>query len=254
VSAMRDDQGPGGVARLRRAARRAARRTVDAVVGPVAGSLAGGRTAHAVAVTYDDGPEPTVTPHLLDVLDEHGARCTFFVLVPLAEEHPDLVLDAIARGHEIALHGLDHTPLTDWSHRAAVATLRTARARLEQVTGTPVTRYRPPYGKQTPATWLAARRAGLEVVVWTCDAADWVDATEHEVAQRGLARLSPGGVLLLHERIEPGPRGEPVSTSFDRVTVARLVLAELAARGLEARTVDALVAEAGPRRTAWFGH
>jgi len=251
---MRDDQRPDRMARLRRTVRRGARRTVDTVVGPVAGSLAGGRSTRAVAVTYDDGPEPTVTPHLLDVLDEHGARCTFFVLVPLAEQHPALIREALARGHEVALHGLDHSPLTDQSHRQAVATLREARARLEQVTATPVTRYRPPYGKQSPATWLAARRAGLEVVVWTCDAADWVDAPAPEVAARGLARLAPGGVLLLHERIEPGPRGEPVSTSFDRVAVARLVLGELAARGLEARTVDALVAEAGPRRTAWFGH
>lgn len=235
-------------------ARTGARRIADVVLAPVLGSVAGGRRDDEVAVTFDDGPDEATTPALLDLLDRLGVRCTFFLLVPRAEQHPDLVRQIRDHGHEIALHGLDHRPLTSLRHADAVRTLRDARRRLEAVAGTTVTRYRPPYGKQTPASWVAARRAGLEVVVWTADAADWVDRPAAEVAATAAARLGPGGILLLHERVEPGPDGEPVSTSFDRAEMAERVLDDVSARGWSAVTVETLVRDGGARRTAWFGH
>lgn len=245
-----------GIARasMPRWVRTGARRAADATLAPLVGSVRGGRATDRVAVTFDDGPDPDVTPALLDLLDELGVRCTFFLLVPQAERYPALVRRAVDAGHELALHGLDHRPLTSLRHGEAVDTLRAARRRLESVAGTQVGRYRPPYGKQSLTSWFAAHRAGLEVVVWSADAADWVDQTPDEVAATAARRLAPGGILLLHERIEPGPGGEPVSTSFDRVAVARTVLTDLRARGLEPGSVDELVRAAGPRRTAWFGH
>ncbi|WP_448631440.1 polysaccharide deacetylase family protein [Cellulomonas soli] len=186
-------------------ARTAARRTADAVLGPVLGSVAGGRRTDHVAITFDDGPEPGTTPGLLALLARRGVHCTFFLLVRQAEEHPELVRAIGDGGHEIALHGIDHRPLTSLRHGDAVRMLHEARARLEAVAGRPVTRYRPPYGKQTPASWLAARRAGLEVVVWSADADDWVDRPATQVAAIAAENLRGGGVLLLHERVEPGP-------------------------------------------------
>ncbi|MGN8244857.1 polysaccharide deacetylase family protein [Cellulomonas soli] len=235
-------------------ARTGARRAADAVLGPVLGSVAGGRRTDRVAITFDDGPDASTTAPLLDLLEQEGVHCTFFLLVRQAEQHPDLVRAIRDRGHEIALHGIDHRPLTSWRHTDAVRMLRDARHRLEVLTGAPVTRYRPPYGKQTPASWVAARRAGLEVVVWSADAADWVDRPATEVAATATERLRGGGILLLHERVEPGPAGEPVSTSFDRVAMARQVLHDVTARGWSPVTVAELVRDGGARRTAWFGH
>ncbi|WP_136518716.1 polysaccharide deacetylase family protein [Cellulomonas telluris] len=241
--------------RLRRSAgprtRRALRRTADALLAPAFGSVRGGRPSGQVAVTFDDGPDPVTTPAILQVLEEAGARCTYFLLVPQAEQHPDLVARIRDAGHEIALHGLDHTPLPRLPHATAVRTLREARHRLEAVAGTPVRLYRPPYGAQSPSSLLAARRAGLDVVVWSADAADWEERPSADVASLGLARLADGGILLLHERLEPGPDGTAVVTSFDRAAMTRDVLTGLHAAGLRAVRVDELT-RAGAVRTAWF--
>ena len=233
-------------------ARRAARAVADGLLAPVAGSISGGRhPTTQVAVTFDDGPDPLVTPLLLDALNRRDTRCTFFLLVPQAERHPALVREIARAGHEIALHGLDHRPLPSLSHRDAVRVLLDARARLSAIADTPIRFYRPPYGAQSLGSWAAARRAGLEIVVWSADAADWEEQTAREVATTASRRLRAGGILLLHERLEPGPDGAPVLTSFDRVEMASLVLDDIDAAGLDAVTVGELVAP-GARRTAWF--
>ncbi len=233
-------------------ARRAGRATADTLLGPLVGSIGGARRAtKRVAVTFDDGPDPVVTPPLLDELRRRDARCTFFLLVPQAERHPELVHDIARAGHEIALHGLDHRPLPSLSHRDATRLLKEARARLAVVAGAPVRYYRPPYGAQSLGSWAAARRAGLQIVVWSADAADWEEQTAQDVAATANRRLRAGGILLLHERLEPGPDGTPVITSFDRVEMAAKVLDSVEAAGRIPVTVGELVAP-GARRTAWF--
>ena len=95
--------------------RHALRRATDPVLAPV-GSVAGvhlrGRGPLPVGLTFDDGPDPDVTPAVLDVLAAAGVRSTFFVLTDRAARHPDLVRRAVREGHEIGLHGPDHRRLT----------------------------------------------------------------------------------------------------------------------------------------------
>jgi peptidoglycan/xylan/chitin deacetylase (PgdA/CDA1 family) len=96
-----------------------------------------------VALTFDDGPDPDQTPEVLDALAEAGARATFFVLVDRAAEHPDLLRRIAAEGHEIGLHGEDHTRLTTLPIREALRRIRRGKRRLEELTGRPVTLFRP---------------------------------------------------------------------------------------------------------------
>jgi peptidoglycan/xylan/chitin deacetylase (PgdA/CDA1 family) len=234
------------------AARRRVRTAADSVFSGFLGSWRATASGAHVALTFDDGPDPFVTPELLDLLDEVAAPSTFFLLVDQCRQFPDLAKEVALRGHEIGLHGVDHRRLTEMPSAAALAYLRTARQELQEVTGQDVRLYRPPFGAQTVRSYVATRRAGMEVVVWSADAADWVDRSSAEVALDALDAISPGGILLLHERLEPDPlRGAP-ATTFDRCEVVRTVTEGCRERGLEPATVGALVKQYGAVRTAWF--
>ena len=110
--------------------------------------------------------------------------------------------------------------------------------------------FRPPFGAQSPSTYLVARSCGLDVVVWGPYAEDWVDGTPEIVAGRGLRNLSAGDVLLLHDGLVTPP-GSRLPT-FDRIRAFELILDGMAEQGLVATTVGDLTTNRCARRTAWF--
>jgi peptidoglycan/xylan/chitin deacetylase (PgdA/CDA1 family) len=230
--------------------RKRARTIADRLLSPF-GSINGVQgSSRAVALTFDDGPDPMVTPRLLDLLAARGAHATFFVLTDRACRYPGLVHRMAAEGHEVALHSDCHERLTLVSAREVRARLSVARDLLARIAGRPVRFFRPPFGAQSLLTYLVARACGLEVVVWGPYAEDWVESPPEAVAARGLNGLKGGDVLLLHDGLEL-PAGEPMPT-FDRVRATELILDGLAARGLRPASVGDLVSTGEPRRTAWF--
>jgi peptidoglycan/xylan/chitin deacetylase (PgdA/CDA1 family) len=153
-----------------------------------------------IALTFDDGPDPASTPVFLDLLARHERRATFFVLGEHAAAHPALVRRMSDEGHEVAIHG--------WTHRCTAAVpptrlgreLSAARRTVEDIIGTPVTWYRPPYGVLTTETLLATRGLDLRTVLWTAWGRDWErSATPSRIVATVLRRLRPGGTILLHD-------------------------------------------------------
>ena len=139
---------------LRGAARRAGRAT---------GSVVRVQTERPeLVLTYDDGPDEETTAAILDVLAQHGATATFFVLLTRVREQPELLREIVARGHEIGLHGTDHRRMTTIGRREARARLVDGRAELEGAAGTPVRWYRPPYGAQTLSDVAGGTRGGAD--------------------------------------------------------------------------------------------
>jgi peptidoglycan/xylan/chitin deacetylase (PgdA/CDA1 family) len=203
-----------------------------------------------VALTFDDGPDPIGTPGTLTALDRYGARATFFVLVERARRWPELVRDAVAAGHELALHGLDHRRLTGMEPAAAGASIAAARCELEDLAGAPIRLFRPPFGAQSLRTFRAARRAGLDVVVWSEDPRDWEDGPADDVAARAVEACRPGAVVLLHDGRADAPAGW--TPRPDRWTIAERVLAGLASEEIRAVTVSQLCAQGRAARSAWF--
>ena len=203
------------------------------------------RTAAAepvLSLTYDDGPHPRQTPELLDVLAEHGARVTFFVLTDRAREHPRLVGRLLAAGHEVAVHGTDHARLADLPAADAVRRLRRARDVLQDVAGRPVHLYRPTYGALTVTTALAAGVLGLTPVLWSAWGLDWVDAPAQDVVGRVVGALHPGAIVLLHETTDDQETlGSGTAPRFSRADVARGVLAGMRAQGYASVPVGELL-------------
>ena len=237
-------------------ARHAVRRASDPLLAPV-GSVAGAHMPDghaAVGLTFDDGPDPDVTPAVLDALAAAGAHATFFVLGDRADRHPELVRRVVGEGHEIGLHGADHRRLTTLDAATVADGLCEARAALERIAGTEVRWFRPPFGSQSLRTFAAARRAGLTPVVWTAWGEDWVDQPPAVVADRIVDGLGAGDIVLLHDGLAGDPRepATPDPLRGVRAEIVALLLERLTAMELRATTVGALLREGRARRTAWF--
>lgn len=241
---------------MRSAVRQALRPAVKRLSAPV-GSIRGVRTtAPHVVLTFDDGPEPGGTEVVLEELAASGATATFFVLVDRARLHPALLRAVTDAGHEIGLHGWDHTRPTRLGTADLIRRCRDGRAWLEQQTGRPIRWYRPPYGAQTPRTWLATvHRCGLESVVWGPTTWDWLELPVAELCARARPGLVRGSILLSHDGYAADPLAEgPVAAPpcVDRASLTRAVLAELDACGLVGRSLGAALAYGSAERWAWF--
>jgi peptidoglycan/xylan/chitin deacetylase (PgdA/CDA1 family) len=162
--------------------------------------LSGRSHLHHIALSFDDGPDRASTPQFLDLLAHRGVRATFFLLGAYAAREPGLVRDLAGAGHEVAVHGWTHQCLALVPPRRLAAELTRTREVLEETTGTPVRWYRPPYGVQTAAGVWAARRAGLQTVLWSAWGVDWsTGATPTTIVRRVSRAVRPGGTVLLHD-------------------------------------------------------
>lgn len=178
--------------------------------------------AGELALTFDDGPNPAWTPALLDVLAEHGAQATFFMLGSHAQAEPELVRRVAAAGHVIGNHSWSHPNLA----RSGAARIREelvrTQHRLEQTLGAPVRFFRPPYGARRPAVFRIARELGLEPVLWNAMTTDWSERSAERIAARlqakidRLQRRGRAANVVLHDgnhRERNGDRGQSVNAA-----------------------------------------
>ena len=178
----------------------------DAVAGlvlrhlePVSSAICADTTDKVMALTFDDGPDEARTLATVEVLEEHGARGTFFMLAEAAERQPSVVARVLDGGHEIGLHGVDHTRVTGYDVQSFRAVLADGKHRLEQVAGRPVQLYRPAYGAFLREQVTVVKELGLEPVIWSAWAQDWQDDPVAEVTERALRAAHPGAIMLLHD-------------------------------------------------------
>jgi peptidoglycan/xylan/chitin deacetylase (PgdA/CDA1 family) len=162
--------------------------------------LAGTGKRRHVALTFDDGPDRVSTPRFLDLLAEREVTATFFLLGAYACREPVLVREMAAAGHELAVHGWEHDCIAMLRPGRLAGQLARSRDVVEDLTGHPVAYYRPPYGVMTAEGLYAARRAGLETVLWSAWGVDWSRrATPESIVSSVNRSLQPGGTVLLHD-------------------------------------------------------
>jgi peptidoglycan/xylan/chitin deacetylase (PgdA/CDA1 family) len=170
-------------------------------------------------LTFDDGPHREGTPAVLEALAARGVRATFF-----------LVGEQVAAGHGIGLHCDRHRNQLRLGPRAVREDIMRGAARIEETTGAPIERYRPPYGIFNAAALALARSNGWRPLLWTHWGRDWqARATPDSIfATLVGADVGEGSVLLLHDADDYGAEG------CWRRTAAALprVLSELEARGM----------------------
>ncbi len=166
----------------------------------------------SVAITIDDGPDPEVTPQVLDLLAAQGARATFFCIGQRVREHPALVRRIVAAGHGVQNHSLHHWHHFSLSGPAALAReIADAQAVLADVAGVLPHCFRAPAGLRNPLLDPVLHRLGLHLVSWTRRGYDTREADPVRVAARLLRGLAAGDILLLHDgHARRSASGQPV--------------------------------------------
>jgi len=190
-----------------------------------------------VYLTFDDGPNPTATPQLLDVLAQHQVRATFFVIDKhITRETVPLVRRAFEDGHAVAIHWHSRE-LMFKSPTYVASAIQEAAARMELVTGHQSCRaFRPHAGHRSIPMIMGAAKAGFRVVGWSWMAFDfnWFRQRKADDLVPRLARIaSPGDIIVIHDGHHKNPRAD---RRYAVETVDRLI-PELRKRGFEFGTI-----------------
>lgn len=156
--------------------------------------------------TFDDGPEPEVTPKVLDILAEHGAGATFFCSGEQAEAHPELVQRILSEGHSLGHHGYTHPD--GWRTKGGrwLRDMQRGARAVEAAAGRHVSLFRPPYGRVRPGMW---RQLPVQwrPIMWDLMPGDF-DArkTAQQICEVTLGRLRPGSIVVFHDSAKAWPR------------------------------------------------
>lgn len=170
----------------------------------------------ALALTFDDGPDPVWTPRLLDLLGALGARATFFPIAGRAAEHAAIVERMRAEGHAIGLHCDQHVR---HSERDVAWLVRDTDAALGHLAGVGVRPafWRTPWGDMAPWSTEIARDHDLRLIGWSTDSHDWRGDPAAEMFEATREGLTEGAIVLAHDGLGPGARRESVESTLDYV-------------------------------------
>lgn len=152
-----------------------------------------------VALTFDDGPHPEVTPHILDTLQAENIKATFYMLGASVEEQPETALKVAKAGHELANHTFTHADLSKSSLSEIHSELERSNNLIEAVTGQKPQSFRPPYGARNEQVDQIANDLGLAMVLWTVDSLDWKSLDADLVYQKTMSEIKPNSIVLMHD-------------------------------------------------------
>jgi peptidoglycan/xylan/chitin deacetylase (PgdA/CDA1 family) len=187
------------------------------------------RARGEIAITIDDGPDPEVTPRVLDLLEAHGAHASFFCIGRRAVEYPELCREIVARGHSVENHGQQHA-VTFAFHgmRWMENEIRNGQETLSRIAGKAPRFYRPPAGLRNPFLDPVLARLDLQLAAWTRRAYDTRDGNPESVGKKLIQGLGAGDILLLHD-------GNAARTASDQAVILETLprlLDELTRAGL----------------------
>jgi peptidoglycan-N-acetylglucosamine deacetylase len=210
-----------------------------------------------LAITFDDGPNPAITPKLLDLFERHNGHATFFLIGDFVRQCPDLARETAARGHSLGNHTCTHPNLFLCGPEHIREQLQRCNDAIGEAAGVAPKWFRPPYGLRNPWVIPAAQRLGMQTVMWTLIAGDWkaqspewliprmapiADHAQtvlaHNAGQSPVSRTRlHGDILCLHDGLHSNLNGDR------RCTVAALEywLPRWRDLGLEFVTIDEAV-------------
>jgi peptidoglycan/xylan/chitin deacetylase (PgdA/CDA1 family) len=188
-----------------------------------------------LALTIDDGPDPEVTPRVLDLLDATGAQASFFCIGWRARANPVLCREIVARGHRVENHGDSHSnAFSLFGPRRMRADVAAAQATLSDITGQAPLFFRPTAGLRNPFLEPVLAGLDLQLAAWTRRPYDTRDGRPQQVLRRLIRGLGPGDILLMHDgHAALTPDGQPVILATLPLLLDRLKAGSLRAVTLQ---------------------
>jgi peptidoglycan/xylan/chitin deacetylase (PgdA/CDA1 family) len=159
-----------------------------------------------LAITFDDGPNPAITPKLLDLLDRHDAKATFFLIGRFVRECPEIVREIVARGHVVGNHTDTHPNLLWLSRGKIERELFPCSDSIAQVLGKLPNWFRPPFGMRNPWVVSEAEKLGCQTVMWTLIPGDWLEKPSERLIQR-MQPIARHAQSISKNGSSPAPRG-----------------------------------------------
>lgn len=155
-----------------------------------------------IALTYDDGPHPKITPKLLELLAKKKVKATFYLLGEQLREYPGIAQRIAEEGHELANHTTTHKQLSKLEASGIRSELSRTDEMLTSITGTRIATMRPPYGAQNERVRQVCADLGYKVVLWDVDTNDWRGRSSQTIIKTILDGTSDGSIILLHDRYQ----------------------------------------------------
>ena len=185
-----------------------------------------------IALSFDDGPHPRLTPVILGILQEYGIRATFFMIGENVGYYPNAARAVVEAGHEIGNHTFSHRRFSHLSEAEMKAEIHACEQAISAVSSSPVRLIRPPEGQMNEAVRRAVGALDYRIILWDVDTRDWAHTSPAGIARHILDTVRAGDIILMHDFIgHDSPTPEAL----------RLVIPELLARGYHFVTVGELV-------------
>jgi peptidoglycan/xylan/chitin deacetylase (PgdA/CDA1 family) len=179
-----------------------------------------------VALTFDDGPHPTWTPVVLDVLDEYGVKATFFVNGFRVQAYPEVAAEIVRRGHSLQNHTYGHNRLPLLSDGGIRHDIVRGADTIFEATGAVCTCLRPPWGLVNSRVRRVTADAGESIILWTVDSMDYSHQSAARTVETVLEDLGAGDIILMHD-----------SLGWVARDALPVIIATVRARGLEFDTL-----------------
>jgi polysaccharide deacetylase family sporulation protein PdaB len=188
-----------------------------------------------IALTFDDGPEETYTPQILEILRDKGVKATFFVVGKMAEEYPEQLKQIYKEGHVIGNHTWDHPYITELTDEQLIENVHKTSEEIEKVTGFKPNLFRPPFGEMEERQAALLHQHGYRTIMWTADTKDWSGVSAERIVSTVKQEASPGVIVLQHNYHVEG--------EFGTVEALPEIIDELQAEGYEFVTVPELLGD-----------
>ncbi len=185
-----------------------------------------------IALTFDDGPHPKITPKILDVLDEFGIKATFFVIGVNIDNYPAPLIRAVKEGHEIGNHTNSHSILKSMNKSYIREEIEACKEKVYDLTGYNVNLIRPPCGMYDDKMIDIARSNGDKIILWNIDTNDWAHFSTQRIVETVKNSVKGGDIILFHDYVS----GENYT-----VEALKIIIPLLMKEGYEFVTVNQLL-------------